>query len=80
MRRRHYTLAVSCAGTGEATFTVKNDDREEMRRFDCDGSAVQQSGEKASSRFEIDIAGRPGSSGMVAWTLLRDDTPVLSSP
>ncbi|MFF3762666.1 hypothetical protein ACFYYR_01005 [Streptomyces sp. NPDC001922] len=59
---------------------MKNDDREEMQRFDCDGSAVQQSSEKASSLFEIDIAGRPGSSGMVAWTLVRDDTPDLNSP
>ncbi|MGV9994246.1 hypothetical protein [Streptomyces sp. NPDC003374] len=63
-----YKLTVACAGKGTAEIVLTPSSAGEKKSVPCDQSVVfERINPKAS--FRLDVVGKPGASGMVAWRI-----------
>ncbi|MFM9369507.1 hypothetical protein [Streptomyces sp. Da 82-17] len=73
-RGKSYRLGVSCAGNGSVELTVRTEPDPVARHLDCDGTATHVRITKAPTRLAVDVEGKRGASGMVAWQISETGT------
>ncbi|MEU1532059.1 hypothetical protein [Streptomyces fagopyri] len=63
-----YELTVVCAGKGGAEIEFTPAGAGSQKPVPCDGSAVSERF-TAQGSLRLDVRGRPGSAGMIAWRI-----------
>ncbi|MFF1354897.1 hypothetical protein [Streptomyces sp. NPDC058297] len=68
---RHYRLAVSCAGLGDAEAIFTTEAGAVTKVISCDTSVVLQRFTAPARTMRLDISGKKRSSGVIAWRINR---------
>ena len=63
-----YKVSVACVGTGSVAFLTGREGRK-AETVACDGVPEVRRVENAPERLPLDVTGKPGATGMVAWQI-----------